>query len=204
MTALDKRWLRATQLLNGTVTAGALVVIGLIVQEPARLTDPDWVIWCIVIIGGFHTLEEYTLPGGFIRWFNREYFASRNDNFPLSTKKAFLTDSLAGVAIVVTVAFAGTSLFWLSLGFVSLMFVNGMVHIADSITRGRYSPGVVTSILFNVPLGGYIIYFYLSGGYAGPVDVAIAYAIGLLGHLGFYRMIRRDIAARPERMREPA
>lgn len=204
MSTLDKRWLLATQLLNGTVTIGALVVIGLIVQEPARLTDPAWVIWCIVIIGGFHTLEEYTFPGGFIRWFNREYFASRNDNFPLSTKKAFLTDSLAGAAIVVTVAFAGTTLYWLSLGFVSLMFVNGMVHIADSITRGRYSPGVVSSLLLNVPLGGYIVYFYVAGGHAGVLDVAIAYAIGVVGHLLFYRMIRSEIAAHPARMQEAA
>lgn len=200
MTTIEKRWLLATQILNGSVTVGALVMIALVLQHPDRLTDPAWVIWCILIIGGFHTLEEYTLPGGFIRWFNQEYFASRNANFPLSTKKAFLTDSLAGIAIIATVAFAGTSLYWLSLGFVSLMFVNGTVHIADTITRGRYSPGVVSSILFNVPLGGYIIHFYVSGGYAGLVDVAIAYAIGLLGHVGFYRMIRADMAAHPSRM----
>jgi hypothetical protein len=200
---IERRWLLATQLLNGCVTVGALVMIALIVQQPERLTQPEWVIWCIVIIGGFHTLEEYTLPGGFIRWFNRDYFASDNDDFPLSTRKAFLTDSLAGIAIVATVAFVGTSLYWLSLGFVSLMFVNGMVHIADSITRGRYSPGVVTSVLFNVPLGGYIIYFYLSGGYAGLVDIAVAYGIGLLGHVLFYRTIRADMAAHPSRLQVP-
>jgi hypothetical protein len=200
---IDRRWLLATQLLNGCVTVGALVMVALIVQQPERLTQPEWVIWCIVIIGGFHTLEEYTLPGGFIRWFNRDYFSSDNDDFPLSTKKAFLTDSLAGIAIVATVAFVGTSLYWLSLGFVSLMFVNGMVHIADSITRGRYSPGVVTSVLFNVPLGGYIIYFYLSGGYAGPVDIAVAYGIGVLGHVLFYRTIRADMAAHPSRLQRP-
>jgi hypothetical protein len=195
-----KRWLLATQILNGSVTVGALVMVGLILQQPDRLTDPDWVIWCIVIIGGFHTLEEYTLPGGFVRWFNRTYFGSDSDDFPLSTKKAFLTDSVAGVAIVATVAFVGTQFYWLSLGFVSLMFVNGMVHLADSMTRGRYSPGVISSAIFNVPLGGYIVYFYLSGGHASGLDIAIAYAIGLLGHVLFYRTIRADMAARPAQM----
>lgn len=202
MSNANKRWLLATQLLNGSVTIGALVLIGLILQRPDRLTHPDWVIWLILIIGGLHTFEEYTLPGGFVRWFNQVYFVSDNENFPLSIKKAFLTDALAGVAIIATVALVGTHFYWLSLGFISLMFINGMVHLTDSITRGRYSPGVVSSALLNVPLGAYVIYFYLSGGYAGMIDVTTAYGIGLLGHVFFYQTIRADMAAHSLQMQK--
>lgn len=200
MTKINLRWLRATQMLNGSATIGALVMIGLILQEPARLSSPDWVIWLILIIGGFHTFEEYTLPGGFVRWFNLRYFESQNENFPLSIKKAFLTDALAFVMIMGVIALVGTRFYWLSLGAVSLMFINGAWHALDTITRGRYSPGTLSAILLNVPLGGYIIYFYLSHGYASVADVALAYTIGLLGHVLFYQTVRNDIQSHPEHL----
>ena len=38
-----KRYTLYTQLLNGIVTIGALVIIGLIIVDPSRLTEPDWV-----------------------------------------------------------------------------------------------------------------------------------------------------------------
>lgn len=135
-----------------------------------------------------------------MQWFNVDHFASQDDDFPLSAKKVFLTDTVALVVIMGVIAVVGTQFCWLSLGFVSLMFINGAWHTAHTITRGRYSPGTLTSILFNIPLGAYIIYFYLSGGYASLLDVAIAYAIGLIGNAAFFLTVRSDIQSYPERL----
>lgn len=66
------------------------------------------VILLILIARGFHTFEEYTFPGGFVRWFNLSYFESENENFPLSIKKAFFTDVLALVIIMGVTALVGT------------------------------------------------------------------------------------------------
>ena len=146
-----KRFTLYTKLLNGVVTITAFVLIGLVLMNPNRLTDADWVIWFLVIIGGIHTFEEYTFPGGFVYWINVRFFRNQNADFPLSAKKAFFIDAMAGIVIIALLAIIGTNLLWLSLGIVCIFFINGCWHLTSWITLGTYAPGAVSSALFNLP-----------------------------------------------------
>ena len=193
-----QRFTLYTRLLNGVVTVAALVIIAFIIMKPNRLTDPNWVIWFLVIIGGMHTFEEYTFPGGFVCWLNAVFFSNHDADFPLSAKRAFFTDAMAGVVIMTLLAVIGINHLWLSLGIACIFFINGCWHLTSTITSGSYSPGAVSSALFNLPLGLYIIYFYFSKGYASLADISIAYGIGLIVHIIFFAVLRRDMKQQPE------
>jgi hypothetical protein len=66
-------------------------------------------------------------------------------------------------------------------------------HVAASVALRSYAPGTGTALLFNLPLGGWLIYRYLADGYvkpsvfliSGPVTVlVIVAAIPLLFYVG--------------------
>ncbi len=190
-----ERFTLYTQLLNGISTVLGLIFIAQLILKPALARDPNWVYWLLVVVAGMHTFEEYTFPGGFTKWFNIRFFNSRDEDSPLSTKRAFYTDAAAGVVIVLTLALVGAQWLWLTLGIACIFFINGCWHLTNTITQGVYSPGAVTSALFNLPLAGYVVYFYIANGLASPSDLAVAYAIGLLMHIGFFGTMRRLIAA---------
>lgn len=195
-----RRYTLFIKLLNGMVTLAALILIGLISMTPERLTDPDWVVWLLVIIGGLHTFEEYTFPGGFLQWFNVGFFRTQNTDFPLSAKKAFFIDAMAGLVIIIVLATVGSNLLWLTLGIACIFFINGCWHLISAIASGTYVPGAITSALLNLPLGAYIVYFYFAEGYATMAEVMIAYCVGLLVHIIFFGVMRRDIKQHPEQM----
>lgn len=201
---VNQRWLRATQVVNGIPAIGGAMIAIMTLLQPERLTDPNWVILLTVIIGGVHTFEEYTFPGGFIRWFNMQVMSSPVANEPLSIKRAFFIDAVAGVVIILSIILIGTQAMWLTLAAVSLMFINGTLHVMDSAVHGRYAPGMISSLLLNMPLGAYIIYFYVANGQATLLDVGIAYVMGWLGHVFLYRDLRHRMKDYPSELVSPS
>ena len=188
-----KRYTLITKLLNGIVTLGAIVLIVLLIQDISRLTNPNWVIWLLVIIGGTHTFEEYTWPGGFIKWINGSYFQNKDLENPLSTKSAFFTDATAGVTIMGLLFMIGTEYLWLTLGITCIFIINGAWHLTSYITSGVYSPGSISSALFNLPIGAYILYFYTAYEYVSWLELLLAYGLGLGVHIIFFTILRRNL-----------
>jgi len=186
-----KKYTLYTQLLNGIVTIVAIVLVALLLLEPSRMTNPNWVIWFLVIVGGFHTFEEYIWPGGFIKWINGSFFRSSDLDKPLSAKNAFFTDATAGIVIMGLLAVIGANYLWLTLGIASIFLINGAWHLTTHITTGAYSPGSVSSALLNLPLSAYILYFYTINGYVGLFELLIAYSIGLGVHIVFFISLRK-------------
>ncbi len=188
-----KKYTRYTQLLNGVATIAGVILIILFFLEPSRLTNSAWVIWLLIVIAGMHTFEEYTWPGGFIKWFNGSFFRSNDLDKPLSTKMAFWTDATAAVVMMGILAIIGTNYLWLSLGFICIVMINGAWHLTSTITSRVYSPGSVTSAVFNIPLGAYVLYFYTNNGFVGLTELTIAYAIGIVVHIAFFKKMHEKL-----------
>ena len=54
-------------------------------------------------------------------------------------------------------------------GYALAMVLNVFIpHVAASIVLRSYAPGTGTALLFNLPLGGWLIYRYLAEGYLKP------------------------------------
>jgi hypothetical protein len=84
-----------------------------------------------------------------------------------------------------------------SLSVASLLFFNGLTHLAGTIKAKRYAPGVVSGVLLYVPLSLYAFYLFASAGRLTLVGSAIAGLLGVLyqavpiGYLGLSSMARR-------------
>ncbi len=186
-----RRYTRATQWLNGV---GAIVAIALgiyILADPVRRTSVDWLFWMVWPIATLHTIEEYIAPGGFLRYFNSVAWHSPNPYGPLTARRAFWTDTVAGlfnpVAIVV-LSHVYLPAVWF---FIAVLWINGFFHLTETIKTGRYFPGAVTGTLLYLPCFTALTYFYVSRGVVSGVDLAITFAAALLFTAGFFGQVRR-------------
>ncbi len=186
-----RRYTRATQWLNG---GGAVLAIALgvfILIDPVRRTSPDWLFWLIWPMATLHTVEEYIFPGGFLRYFNGVAWGSSDPHGPLTARRAFLTDAVAGV--INPIVLLGMSLVYLPAVwfFYSVLWINGFFHLTETIKTGRYFPGAITGTLLYLPGFTAITYFYVQRGIISGLDLAVTFALALVFTAGFFYQVRR-------------
>jgi hypothetical protein len=182
---------RATQWLNA---AGAVVAIALgifILMDPARRTDPDWVFWLIWPMATLHTIEEYIWPGGFLRYFNGVAWGSEDLHGPLTARRAFWTDAVAGVVNPIVLLVMSTVYLPAVWFFVAVLWINGFFHLTETIKTGHYFPGAITGTLLYIPGFTAITYFYVQRGLVSGVDLAVTFALALAFTAGFFYQVRR-------------
>lgn len=192
-----QRYLRYGQLLNGGFAVLATALGIWILVSPDRRTDPNWLYWLVLTMATLHTVEEYIIPGGFMAWFNQVVFRSPKPDYPLTAKRAFMTDGIAAAMTAPVLVLVGSQFLPLVFVFAMLRWINGYFHIAETIKTGKYSPGVLTVLLLETPGLLYITQFYLSRGLITPLALALAFAIALGLTAIFFRQVRVW-------MREPA
>jgi hypothetical protein len=186
-----RRYTRATQWLNG---AGAVLAIALgifILMDPVRRTDPDWVFWLVWPMATLHTIEEYIWPGGFLRYFNGVAWGSKDPHGPLTARRAFWTDAVAGVAnpiVVLVMSIVYLPAVWF---FVAVLLTNGFFHLCETLKTGRYFPGAITGAVLYIPGFTAITYFYVERGLVSGWDLAVTFALGLAFTAGFFYQVRR-------------
>lgn len=188
--AEHKQYLRYAQILNGL---GAIVAIAVglwILSSPERRVDPLWVFWLIWPLATLHTIEEYIFPGGFLNYFNRVAFSSPDSYLPLSAKRAFITDAVTGIFNPLLLILLSKVYFPAVFIFVFLLWVNAYFHISETIKTGKYFPGVITALLLYVPGLSYVTYFYVSRGLVTPLELGIAFVVGLGGTAAFFSQVR--------------
>ncbi len=134
------------------------------------MPDKDFILWVLVVAYALHILEEY-----FMDWRDwAEKLAGR-----CVTWTEFYLINAAVVLTGISTAAVGWKFPAYSLMFPALMLINSIfVHFLPALFRRRYNPGLLTSILFFIPLG---MWAYLAAGSEGvltPVSVGISLAGG--------------------------
>lgn len=186
-----RRYTRATQWLNGAGAAVAIALGVFVLIDPARRTDPDWVFWLIWPIATLHTVEEYIWPGGFLRYFNSVAWRSPDPHGPLTARRAFLTDAVAGLfnpiaVLILSIVYLPAVWF-----FVGVLLINGFFHITETLKTGRYFPGAITGALLYLPGFTAITVFYVGRGLVSPVDLVACFAMALAFTACFFAQVRR-------------
>ena len=154
----------------------------------------SWIFSAFVVAAVIHVLEEYAYPGGFLDWMK-----SMNPRFTpwITTKFAVIINGLFLLLCAMGTVVASRSLVF-SLSVASLLFFNGLIHLAGTIRTKRYAPGVISGVLLYMPLSLYAVYL-LAG--TGRLTLAGGVMAGLLGVLyqaipiGYLRL--SSIAKRP-------
>ncbi|WP_460358753.1 HXXEE domain-containing protein [Mycobacterium sp. ZZG] len=184
------RYTRATKWLNGFGAVLALALGVFILADPARRTDPDWVFWLIWPIATLHTIEEYVWPGGFLKYFNAVAWGSGDPHGPLTARRAFLTDAVAGLfnpiaVLVLSIVYLPAVWF-----FIGILLTNGFFHIIETLKTGRYFPGALTGALLYLPGFTAITVFYVNRGLVTALDLVATFALATAFTAGFFALVR--------------
>jgi hypothetical protein len=154
------RWFRKNWPYAGLPLAAYLTVFAVLFVRPVNF--PAFLIILMTPLYMIHETEEYIFPGGFGDFFNRRIFGIEAENGPMGETFIFAINVGAGLvssSVVrhLVVLPIGTR----ALGSVFRLFA-GLAHIPLSI-KGRklYNPGLVVSLLLNIP-GGAAVIWYLS------------------------------------------
>ena len=138
-----------------------------------------FLIWLQTPVYFLHQSEEYIFPGGFLKYFNRQVLGSKQDAFPLT-----MAASLWINVPVVFVAFPATAIltmqFGVSIGLWTAYFsiINAASHVGMFFKNG-YNPGFVVSVVLNIPVGAFALWYLASNGLTSMPAHMIALAIAL-------------------------
>ena len=152
-----------------------------------------WIFRAFVGAAIIHVFEEYAYPGGFSDWMRRlnPKFAPR-----ITARFAVIINGLFLLLCVMGAVVASKGLVF-SLSVASLLFFNGLAHLAGTVRAKRYAPGVISGVLLYLPLSLYAFYLFAGAGRLTLAGSAIAGLVGVLyqavpiGYLGLSSMVRR-------------
>jgi hypothetical protein len=187
------------------------LVIGVLVIASAALTwpwageHPRW-LWFLVLpvsILTLHQWEEFGVPGGFVPWFNRQVYRSRNPDFPLSRKLA-AANHMSLLILLPLLAVLGSRWPFVGLGTLYGLMADGMFHLTSAAAAGRYVPGVITGALLYLPLGIIGTHRFVSSGEVSLAGLLLAASGGVLTLTVFLFLPTHYLAKRhPTRLEAP-
>lgn len=131
-------------------------------------------LWLFVPAYLLHVAEEWF--AGFPAWIGR--VADR----PLPAAAFLVINGIALVLLITGIRAAVRSdrYGWIAVAVATVALVNTLVHAAGAALTGSYSPGLISAVVFYVPLGSLAIVRALD--HAPPVQVARGVIAGLIIH----------------------
>ena len=165
----------------GFITAIFLLIM-LFFNSRVPIGSFEWFYWFSIPLYMFHQFEEYVFPGGFKEELN-QILGKAQPNQEILTNKLVLTVNIGFVWIL--------NLALILLSAISVIFpiilmtivgFNGIVHVLSSIRFRKYNPGLVLSIVGNIPLSLYVLIGLGITGNASSIDLTIGIVIGVILH----------------------
>jgi len=140
-----------------------------------------FLIWLQTPVYFIHQFEEYILPGGFADFFNIKVLGSNRTDFPLTRKASFWINlPLTFIAFPLSAIFAGNIALSIGIWTVYFSIINSLSHVVMFFIF-RYNPGFVVSLLLNIPVGVYVVYYFASNNIISIESQIIGLAISILG-----------------------
>ena len=154
---LYENWMKATIFL----TVYTFILLWLYVREQNYAL---FLIWLQTPIYWAHEFEEYICPGGFLDFFNRNMMGATRGDKPLDKVGSFWINI---PLVYILMPAAGLIAHFLGLEWglwtAYFSFLNAFAHVVMFFIFGRkYNPGLVASILLNIPFSAYTVWYFLS------------------------------------------
>lgn len=129
-----------------------------------------------------HEFEEYVCPGGFLSFFNKGPLHSTLDNKPL-TKTGSFWINIPLMYVLLPLSGILSHYYGVQWGLWTAYYstLNASAHVVMFFIFGRkYNPGLVASILVNIPLGIYMVYYFLSNDIVSTEVNIISIIVGII------------------------
>lgn len=172
---LYDNWMKATPFL----AFYTFILLFLYVRDT---NYPLYLIWIQASIYWAHEFEEYILPGGFLQFFNRYPLGSTKDEYPL-TKAGSFWINIPLVYIALPLSGLLAHFFGLEWGLWTAYFsaLNAFAHVVMFFMyKFKYNPGLVVSILLNIPVGVYMVWYFNSHNLVSTTTNIISIIVGIL------------------------
>lgn len=172
-----------------------LAAAAVVPVSAAAVGRPEWRPLAALL---WHQTEEWVWPGSFLPWMNRQVLGSREDEFPLGRRAAFVINVVVGWGLSVAStrgerAAPAALLYASHLG-------NAGLHVTWAIRHRRYDPGVVTAVAALVPVASGGLLRLSRDPSASRRAVRSGVAVGALLSAGLMSLLkRRERARRPHR-----
>lgn len=170
--------------------AGLPAAIILLALSPflfAGMKLPLFLVWLQLPIYMVHQYEEHA-HGAFQAYINRKLAGGKD---ALTTTAIFWINVLGVWALDLAVLYlaAGVGL-WLGLIAIYLTLVNGLLHIGMALLTRQYNPGLWTSLVLFLPVGGYALVDISRAASLSLGEHAASLGIALLIHVLVIAVIR--------------
>lgn len=172
------------------------LVLAILTGASLLITHPtglSLLLWLSLIALFLHQFEEYRFPGYFPGMMNTVMFSSQHpDRYPLNTQTALIVNVLVGWLSFFLAALFNEQAIWLGIATMLVSIGNCFAHIVLFNIRGktRYNPGMLTSILFFLPLAVVFYAGVIQHHAATASDWILGIVLGVaLNYLGVLKMI---------------
>ena len=169
----------------GLIAAIFLFVL-LFFNSKAPIGSFEWLYWLSLPLYMIHQFEEYVYPGGFKEELNK--LLTRGEGHrEILTDKIGLVVNIGFIWILTPVLIVlGTFSVIFPIILMTLVAFNGFVHVFASIRFRRYNPGLIVSLLANIPLGLYVLIGLGLNAIASSTELLVGILIGVILHMGLF------------------
>ena len=127
-----------------------------------------------------HETEEYVFPGGFGKFFNMDIMKFETADKPLDENFIFYLNIILIWIILPVFGLLAARNYQYGLWLPYFSFFAGVSHIALGIkARKRYNPGLVVSLLLNIPVGAWSVLYLVEQGLLPNIFLNPHFFIGL-------------------------
>ena len=169
----------------------AFVIGGVLLLS--NLNSVALLLWVSLISLLIHQFEEYRYPGYFPGMMNTVMFSSKHpDRYPLNSNTAFIINVLVGWLSYFLAAVFGEKYLWLGIATILVSVGNFIAHTFLFNIKGKtiYNPGMLTAIVFFLPIATYFGYLLIQGNLATPVEWIVGIILGIvLNFIGILKLI---------------
>jgi len=166
--------------------AAIFILLLLFLNSKAPIGSFEWLYWLSLPLYMIHQFEEYVYPGGFKAEMNK--ILSREENTrEILTDKMVLVINIGFIWILTPILIIlGNISIIFPLMLMTLVAFNGFVHVIASIRFKRYNPGLIASVVINIPLGLYVLIGLGWTAMASSIELFFGILFGVILHMGLF------------------
>jgi hypothetical protein len=157
------RWLK-----RDWAKTGLILSIFLFVFLIVFVRKTDFVVFILLLqtpLYMLHQTEEYVFPGGFGKYFNTKIFKLETEDGPVDQDFIFYVNVMLIWIVLPAFGLLSTIDYRYGLWIPYFSFFAGIAHILLAIRAKKlYNPGLLVSMLINIPVGLWSILFLLNKG----------------------------------------
>ena len=147
---------------------GVILSIFLFVFLFVFVRKSDFVIFILLLqtpLYMLHQVEEYIFPGGFGKFFNTKIFNLETENKPVDENFIFFVNVILIWIVLPVFGLLSINNYQFGLWIPYFSFFAGIAHVALAIKAKKlYNPGMIVSLLINIPVGLWSILYLLNKG----------------------------------------